>query len=158
ARLLARDPGAAERQQRWRRVLDRLDGNGSTVVLLAAELLDACDEVVEVVRARQSEELAELAEQTRASGERGTGRTQAVEERHRREQRRARTDELRAGLGWLAATSRDRAVAPGAPVRRVRGLLEAAAAIDAAGASLVRNPNETLLLQALLLRIDRCSG
>jgi DNA polymerase-3 subunit delta' len=158
ARLLARDPSAADRQALWHSVPERLDGSGSSVVLLAAELLAASEEVVEVVRARQSEELAELAEQARSSGERGAGRSQAVEERHRREQRRARADELRAGLGWLAAACRDRAVVPGLPARRVHGLLDAAAAVDAAGAVLVRNPNESLLLQALLVRIDRCAG
>jgi DNA polymerase-3 subunit delta' len=158
ARLLARDPAAAARQERWRNVPERLEGSGSTVVLLAAELLDACEQVVEVVRARQAEELAALGEQARAAGERGGGRSQAVEERHRREQRRARVDELRAGLSWLAAACRDKAVVPGLPARRVHGLLEAAAAIDAAGAVLVRNPNESLLVQALLVRIDRSAG
>jgi DNA polymerase-3 subunit delta' len=155
ARLLAHDPGAADRQALWRSVPEQLDGTGSTSVQLAAKLLAACDEVVEVLRARQAEELEAMAEQARASGERSPARPAGVEERHRREQRRVRTDELRAGLGWLAASCRDRALAPGIPPRRVRGLLEAAAAIDEAGAALVRNPNESLLLQALLGRVDR---
>ncbi len=158
ARLLARDPGAGARQALWRAAPEQLDGTGSTVVLLAAKLLAACDEVVDVVRARQAEELESLAEEARAGGERSSGRTAAVDERHRREQRRARTDELRAGLGWLAGACRDRALVAGIPTRRVRGLLDAAAAVDEAGAALVRNPNESLLLQALLARIDRCAG
>jgi DNA polymerase-3 subunit delta' len=158
ARLLASDPGAAARQALWRGAPEQLDGTGSTTVLLASKLLAACDEVVEVVRARQGDELAALAEQARATGERGGGRSSALDERHRREQRRARLDELRAGLAWLAAGCRDRALADGIPPRRVRGLLDAAAAVDEAGAALVRNPNEVLLLQALLSRIDRCSA
>jgi len=158
ARLLAADRRAGERLALWRSVPDRLDGTGASVAVLAGELLAACDEVVEVVRARQVEELARLEAEARATGERGGGRSAAVDTRHRREQRRARTDELRAGLAALAATCRERALAPGADPRRVRFLLETLAAIDEVGAGLIRNPNEALALEALLCRLDAGPG
>ncbi len=155
ARLLAADPGAAARRGLWADALDRLDGTGSTAVQLAAQLLAACDEVVEVVRARQVAELAALDEQARLAGERRAVRPQALEDQHRREQRRARADELRAGLAALAATCRDRAVDPAVSWRRAGWLLAAGRSIDEAASVLVRNPNEALLLQALLTGIDR---
>jgi DNA polymerase-3 subunit delta' len=73
--------------------------------------------------------------------------------RQRREQRRARTDELRAGLATLAAVYRDRALQLPVVPARTSATLAAVRAIDAAADSIVRNPNELLLLQSLLLRL-----
>jgi DNA polymerase-3 subunit delta' len=83
-------------------------------------------------------------------GERGSGR-RALEERHRRELRRHRTDELQSGLVALAGAYRDRLAAgtvhePGAAIEAVTAVHEAIEAME-------RNPNEVLLLQALLLRL-----
>ncbi len=153
ARLLARDPGFAARLARWQTLPDRLDGTGATVAVLAGELAEACDEPVAVVKAAQADELAALEELARRSGERAVPGRQAVDDRHRREQRRVRTDELRAGLAALAAAYRARLAAPVPPAELAR-LLACCEAIDEAGAALVRNPNESLLLQSLLLRLD----
>ena len=76
-----------------------------------------------------------------------------------REERRFRTDALRAGLGVLARSYRGRLVgaARGGPV--AVGDADARAAADAVGLiteateSLVRNPNEALLLQSLFVRL-----
>jgi 2-polyprenyl-6-methoxyphenol hydroxylase-like FAD-dependent oxidoreductase len=65
---------------------------------------------------RQDREVAELDEQIASFGERGSGRKQ-LEERHKRELRRHRTDELRAGLATLAATYRDSLTAEGATLQ-----------------------------------------
>lgn len=153
ARLLARDPGFAARLERWRAVPDRLDGTGATVAVLAGELAEASEELVAVLKEAQSEELAEAEELARRLGERGVPGRQAIEERHRREQRRVRTDELRAGLAALAATYRARLLT-GAPAGRLAHTLGCLEAIDRATQALVRNPTESLLLQALLLRLD----
>ena len=56
--------------------------------------------------ARQAAEMAELEARIERFGERGSGR-KALEERHKRELRRHRTDELRSGLGVLAGAYRD---------------------------------------------------
>ena len=87
---------------------------------------------------RHEEELAALAEREEAFGSRGSGRSELVG-RQKRELRRLRDDELRFGLATLSRAYRDSALAAS----------EAGLPVDAG--DLVRNPNETLLLQALLL-------
>ena len=154
ARLLARDSGFAARQARWHDVPSRLDGTGATVAVIAAELLSSTDELVEVVRARQGEELAAASLAAEQSGERRIPGLKSMEDRHKREQRRVRTDELRAGLGALASAYRTRLVADGSPPRRVAAAAAAIVTIDRAASFLIRNPNEALLLEALLLELD----
>ena len=150
ARLLASDPGFADRRALWQGVPDRLDGTGATAAKLVDELLASLDSIVEPLAARHATELAELDERAKAYGERGLGRKEMLD-RHKREQRRARTDELRFGLSALAGAYRDRLLAGG----RAAGALAALEAVTAANDGLVRNPNETLLLQALLLRLGQ---
>ncbi|MHB1597665.1 MAG: hypothetical protein ACYCXY_02010 [Acidimicrobiales bacterium] len=154
ARLLARDPGVAERQARWRAVPARLDGTGATVSVLADGLLASADELVAVVRSRQAEELEAAMAAATLAGERQLPGRAAIEERHKREQRRVRTDELHAGLGALAAAYRHRLVAEELSPRRLAAAARAVDAVGAASAALSRNPNEALLLEALLLELD----
>lgn len=151
ARLLAGDSGFAARIATWRDVPNRLDGTGAAVVALADELRAAIETVLEPVRAVHQQELAELEERARVYGDRPA--TKEVEARHRREERRARTDELRAGLATLAGHYRDR-LAAGVTGPEAARCLDAVAAIDAANEALIRNPNEVLWLQALLLRLS----
>ena len=111
AELLVRDPGYRARQEQWRSVPARLDGTGSAAAVVSAELLASADEALEPLRARHAEELVALAEQAELIGNRGiTGRRQ-IEERHKREERRWRTDDLRFGLATLAEVYRDRLAA-----------------------------------------------
>jgi len=63
-----------------------------------------------------------------------------------------RTDELRYGLAVLEGAYRDRA-ARGANAAAVRSALDAVRIIQAANKALERNPNEGLLLQALMVRL-----
>ena len=83
-----------------------------------------------------------------------------LENRQRRELRRQRTDELRAGLATLGAAYRDR-LAPdpagaGRPnPRRLRSALQAVEYIDKLARDLQYNPGELLQLQALLARLGR---
>ncbi len=157
ARLLALDEGFVARQDRWRAVPERLDGSGSTIAVLAAELAGAADELVAVLRERQAEEIAALEAQAERAGERRITGRQAIEDRHRREQRRVRVDELWAGLAILAAAYRTRLASPTLQAHRAAKLASALAAIDQTAASLARNPNELLLLQALLIKLDGAS-
>lgn len=150
ARLLASDPGFAARQDLWRSVPGRLDGTGATVATLAAELLASVDALAEPLAARQAAELEALEAQAERYGTRfAKGDTVA---RHRREVRRVRTDELRSGLTTLAGVFRGRlAEAKAADVIALD-------ALNAAGEALIRNPNEPLWLQALLLRLTPRAG
>lgn len=174
ARLLVADEGFEARRRAWRELPARLDGTGATAAALAEGLLSAIEASAEPLRARHAAELEALAERGRASGG-GRGRgargsaaeVKQAEERHRREARRQRTDELRAGLATLAAAYRERLAAglgrraggeaSGASMNGAasKAALEAVGLIDAAAQSLELNPNETLLLQALLARLGR---
>jgi len=100
------DAGFARRQDLWAAVPERLDGHGATVSVLAADLIASVEGVLEPLRARQADEVERLDEQAKAQG--GRVRKKDLEDRHRREQRRARMDELRAGLAVLARSYRDR--------------------------------------------------
>jgi DNA polymerase III subunit delta' len=153
ARLLVADEGFAQRIARWQQVPGRLNNSGATVVAVVNELLEAVDEPVALLRSEQERELQLLEETAAGSGERGVRGRADIVARQRREQRRVRTDELRAGLATLAAVYRDRVLSsPGAPAR-IHSAVAAVDAIDATADALVRNPNEHLLLESLLLRL-----
>lgn len=162
ARLLATDTHLAGRRALWRSVPTRLDGTGAAAAVLAAELLASAEEATEPLRARHQAELEELAGQAEALGQRGVPGRKAVEERQRREERRWRTDELRAGLAVLAGAYRDRmtAVSPdeARAGERLAALGAAVAAIEEQARELVRNPNETLMIEALLVRLSAVPG
>lgn len=147
ARLLVADADVAERRRLFAELPRRLDGAGATVVAAAAEVLAHIESAAAPLVARQNAELAELDEREQRFGTRGSGRA-AVEARHKREARRHRTDELRSGLAVLAGSYRDALVA-GAAVHP-DSLVTAVHRIHASIEALDSNPNETLLLQALL--------
>ena len=150
ARLLASDAGFGARRAAWRSVPSRLDGTGATVSMLAAELVELLGSAaVAPLVARHAREVAELEDRVKRSGERGSGR-KVLADRHRRELRRLRTDELRYGLATLSAAYRDALVQ-----RRVDASAGVAGldALQKAAESLIHNPGEPLLLQALLLRL-----
>jgi DNA polymerase-3 subunit delta' len=161
ARLLAKDPGAEARRRAWEEVPARLDGTGATVAVVAEELLAHLKRSAELLAARQGAEIARLLEQnTRelaavpnrvAESAARTG-VRELEERHRREQRRQRTDELRTGLAALARAYRDRVVAGALPPQLAA---EAVGLIGGLSADLAYNPGDQLAVQALLVRLDR---
>jgi DNA polymerase-3 subunit delta' len=136
ARLLAGDAGFAARREAWRAVPGRLDGTGATVAVGALE-------------ARQATELAELAERVERTGERGAGR-KVLTDRHKRELRRLRHDELRFGLATLAGVYGAALTCGSADAK---ACIDAVGAIQAAAEAMVRNPTEALLLQDLLLKL-----
>ena len=147
ARLLAADEGLAARAELWRRVAERLDGSGSTVAALVGELRDGMDGAQQALEERQAGELAQLEERVEQLGERGSGRADLVA-RHKREIRRQRSDELRFGMATMARAYRDRLVrAPDPTADRALRLIQTATE------NLIRNPNEPLLLQDLLLQM-----
>lgn len=148
ARLLAADESLARRCHGFAAVPRRLDGTGTRVVELCRELGELIDAAAAPLLARQAEEVARLDEQVRLSGERGSGRKR-LEERHRREVRKHRTDELRSGLTIIAGIYRDALVA--GTFARPDAAVDAVHRVNRATAALGRNPNDTLLLQSLLL-------
>lgn len=150
ARLLAADPGFAARREVWRNVPRRLDGTGAAASVVASELVELIASAgVDALTARHEAELAALDERVALLGARGAGRRQ-LDDRHKREVRRLRMDELRFGLATLQGAYRD-ALMTGSVA--ATDAIAAVDAIHAAVESLIRNPNETLLLQALLVRL-----
>jgi DNA polymerase-3 subunit delta' len=163
ARLLADDPGFGERRELWRSLPFRLDGTGAAAVTVADGLLAMAEGALGPLREEHARELATLEEQAEATGARGVPGRKGVEDRHKREERRWRTDDLRMGLAALAVAYRDRMVAavstggpPGSPgagtARR-----QAAAHVDSvsrASGALSRNVREDLLLEALMVELS----
>ena len=156
ARVLASDPDLVQRRAAFASIPHRLDGTGNTVVTLCAEVNGLIEAAAAPLSERQAKEAEELeARVVAAKGERGSGRKQ-LEDRHKREQRRHRTDELRSGLAVIAGTYRDALVdntlsRPEAAVHAVQRVHQALEALE-------RNPNETLLLQSLLLDLPSLPG
>jgi DNA polymerase-3 subunit delta' len=150
ARLLVSDTGLASRQEAWRSVPGRLDGTGATVCVLVEELLAGAEGIAKLLAVRQEAELKRLTEAATARGERSLPGRADIEARHKREQRRLRVDDLRAGLAALSGAFRARLDVTSPSM----ALIEAIRAIDQAARDLDRNPNESLLLQALLLRLS----
>jgi DNA polymerase-3 subunit delta' len=145
--VLARDPSLAARRRAFADVPHHLDGSGAVAMALVDELVGLIDDAAAPLTERHAAELADLEARVERLGERGSGR-KAMEERQQREVRRYRMDELRSGLAVLAGSYRDALVA--APERRAGQLVAAVHRIFAAIEALERNPNEKLLLQALL--------
>ncbi len=83
---------------------------GATLVAIVDEVLDLIDQAAEPLKERQKVEADELQARIERLGERGSGRKE-LEDRHKRELRRHRTDELRFGLATLTGAYRDRLVA-----------------------------------------------
>jgi DNA polymerase III subunit delta' len=163
ARLLVGDIGLVDRLALWQSVPSRLDGHGATTGELSRELLTAVEAALEPLRARHAEELRLLGEDAASLGARGVPGRKDVTDRQHREERRWRADELRAGLAVLARAYGDRLAADAEADRfndaegrrRARGCAEAVATITETAAAMRRNPNETLLLEGLLVRLSR---
>jgi len=150
ARLLATDPEVEARISTWRSIPKRLDGTGHLVGSIVVEVLGMVESAAEPVRTRHEAELADLEERVARVGERGSGRKDLID-RHKRELRRHRADELRAGLAALVGSYRDLLVSDGG----VSGgdVSKAGELVQQAVEALPQNPNERLMLQALLVRL-----
>ena len=155
ARVLLADPALAQRRDAWWRVPERLDGSGAAVVAVVDELRARIEDAAEPLKTVQATEVAELEAWVKDNGERGSGRRELVA-RHRRQARRHRAEELRFGLATLAG--RYRAALGDGSGRDAGAVVGAVRAIDEAAEALARNPNESLLLQALLLRLPALTG
>lgn len=155
ARLLARDPRLVSRRAAWSAVPSRLDGSGATVVSIVDELVASLDDAVAGLAAAQAEQLRPLATDAGVDREESRSARAQLEDRHRRELRLHRQEELREGLAAIERVYADRLFE--SPAGRPDAL-SAIEAVGRAGRALVHNPNEALLLQALLLTLGRRSA
>ncbi len=170
ALLLASDPEFEVRRRAWHQIPSRLDGSGATAARIADELVALLDSSVAPLKARHEREAQELTDRNARAAEVGGSRgaksrgrsarsalsagVAQMEERHKREIRRQRTDELRAGLATLAVAYRER-LAGASDSRRRADAVEAVRQIDRTSKSLSYNPGDLLALQALLARLGR---
>ena len=148
ARVLATDEQLSLRRDAWWSVPDRLDGSGSAVAVLVEEVRSLIDDAGKAKVRQHEAELEGLEQREEALGTRGSGRRD-MESRHRREQRQFRTEELRFGLLTLATRYREMVLSDGSR----QGPLEAVKHLRDTSNALIRNPNEALLLQSLLLKL-----
>lgn len=158
ARVMVDDPGVAARVALWASVPDELASSGSAVATLTRRVLESADRAVEPLRVAHDREIETLTEAAKEMGERGLPGRKEIVDQHQREERRFRTDALRAGLGVLARTYRSRVtriasrgIAPGD--LDVRAATNAVGLITEVAQALPRNPNEALLLESLFTRL-----
>ena len=157
ALLMAHDTDVAERSALWASVPDRL-GNGAAAGALVRQLIESTDRAAEPLRAENARLFEAMTAESKEMGERVLPGRKEILDQHAREERRWRTDALRAGLGALARVYRRQVIgtggvhaATGDP--EARAAMAAVALITEAAQSLPRNPNESLLLQSLLVRL-----
>lgn len=149
ARLLVHDRSLGVRRDAWASIPLRVDGTGHTATLLVDEVVAHIDAAQEPLDERHAVERDDLVAQIETYGQ-PRSLLKELETRHKRAVRRHRTAELRFGLATMAATYRDQLATAPDP----RPHLAALDAIQDAAEAWVRNPNELLLLQALVVGLD----
>jgi len=154
ARILVDDDQLADRMRLFAEVPKRLDGTGATAVELTTEILVAIKDALEPYMLAHRRELEALDERERALEVRGSGRARIMN-RHKRELRRAETDEIRSGLRIISRLYGDalRDTSNESVPHQMDGYIQAVARIREANIALERNVNETLLLQNLFLSL-----
>ena len=133
---VAMSPSIMARSSRW----------FPAVGALVAELRALIDGASESLGARQQcerDELEALAEAAHVT----KGQREAMSDRHKREARLLRNDELRFGLATLAWRYRDGVESTPDPTARFAAINRLARFVE----TMERNPNEALQLQALFL-------
>lgn len=148
ARLLASDDDAAVRIETWRSLRGSLNGTAAAAILAADTALEATEQAAAPLEARHEAERADADEQAELYGT-NVGRS-SLDERHRRELRRVRTDELTMGLAVLAAQIRDEAGSGSLPPQAAAGQLHA---VGDAAEALRFNANQRLALSCLFIRL-----
>jgi DNA polymerase III subunit delta' len=156
ARLLATDPEVANRMAFWQNIPRRLDGTGAAASVVAAEAVGMVDAAaVGPLEARQAEEVAALdARLELIGGKGGAGQRKELQERHKRELKRLRDDEIRFGFATLAQAYRSILLASDAPSADQRKAIAATTRVATASEHLIRNPNINLLLAALFVDLS----
>jgi len=148
ARILVEDQRLALRLGMWRDLPRRLNGSGHSATSAIDDIRAAIDDSEVPLRAIQDREKAEMEERVERYGQRGSAKKE-LEERHKRQLRRLRGDELKMGLGVLAGTYRDEMLVATDPTAAISAI----ESIQALAQELVRHPNEEIQLIALALRL-----
>ena len=132
--------------------------NGSSITSYSRRLIESIDQALEELVSRQEEEVKNNGELVKI------GHSQIskadIAQRHKREQRRERTELLQSGLaimanyyGELLAQNVD-SIDGGGTRAKIIDAVRAVELIDATSSFLDRNPNEAMLVEALLTRLS----
>ncbi len=148
ARVLATDPQVAARRAAWAEVPYLIDGSGSAASSAVARLMSMIEEAAAPLEVAHARELADLEERVKLTGERGSGRKDLAD-RHKRELRRYRTDEVRSGFAVLTREYRGVLEVVGHPGEVLDGIER----IRRLARELVRNPTVELQLLDLFLHL-----
>ena len=154
ARVLINDPSLASRTELFANVPSRLNGTTSRAIEIAAELLSAVESSLASYESKQEAELAELEERVKFLGERGSGR-KILTDKHKRELRRYKTDELRSGLRMLTLVYSEalKKTTEETAHHQTDSFVRAVKKIRDASVALSRNVNEKLLFENLLMSL-----
>lgn len=147
ARLLAADEGFALRHSFWQQAPKRCGTTGADACALTSELQGMLEEALKPVVAEHEKQIAEEKEMEEQFHIR-VGDRKAREARQRRELRHFREEELRWGFSVLAETYRDDFGYGDITSKVMERLCDVQS-------ELVRNPNETLMLQNLFRNLPR---
>ncbi|WP_419916736.1 hypothetical protein [Candidatus Poriferisodalis sp.] len=153
ARLLASDDDAAVRIETWRGLRGTLNGTASAAMAAVDAALEAAEQAAAPLEARHEAERAAADEQAELYGT-NVGRS-SLDERHRRELRRVRTDEITMGLAVLASQIRDESGNGSLRAESAAGQLDA---IGDAAEALRFNANQRLALSCLFIRLGHLGG
>jgi DNA polymerase-3 subunit delta' len=148
ARLLASDPRGGERREFFADIPTHLDGTGATAAGIVDRILAVLDEVVEPLKEHHAREVADLEASWAAMGVKRSPK-KALDDRHKREIRRHRTDALRSGLTEIAGVYRDELVRND-HLNRADTYVAAIERIHDAMRRLSLSANESMLLRDLV--------
>ena len=148
ARLLASDRQLVKRREFFANIPRRIDGTGATVIAIVEQIVTMIDESVEPIHQRHEQEIADLEKNLALMGVKRGGK-KALEEKHKREVRRHRTDELRAGLTEIAGIYRDELTRTG-HILHPEAYVAAVSRLHEAMRHLALNVNEAILLRNLI--------
>lgn len=148
ARLLVTDHELAHRREFFANIPRRIDGTGATVIAIVEQMMALIDESVEPLQRQHEQEIADLDEVTKLTGTKRSGK-KTLEDKHKRELRRHRTDELRDGLTEIAGVYRDE-LATKTDILRPESYVVAIDRIHEAMRRLSLNVNEGIMLRDLI--------
>jgi len=144
ATLLLSDPEVANRRALWWSAAEVAGGPGALIAGLIDQITDAIDAAQGPLDDAHSQEIEQVDEQAKRLGLTATARKE-ITSRHKRESRRLRDEELSFGFATIAA--RYHGAGDLLATRKTLDLVREATH------ALIRNPNEKLLLQRLLLEL-----
>ena len=148
AKDLISDPNIAYRYELWKSTLENLKPEGYAIATSVNQIQKAIDDAQEILADKHDLEIQDLLDNEKQLGIK-TGVRNQLEDTHKREIRRFRTDELEFGLSIFATMFQEQL-----RTNPDEGSLHAVNIIKNANGVMKRNANEKLLLTSLLISLS----